>query len=122
VYPSLTEGEVVRVGQVRGTRQIALQQQCQYLYGSDLGQALYEAVLAHGLLGLRQHGGRAGHVSPGQSQAGQEHFTDNVSINRAIVLPRPSKALLPVLLGSLQVVPFVADAGQADELLISIRR
>ena len=81
-----------------------------------------KSILAHGLLGLRQHGGRAGHISPGQFQAGQEHFTDNESVNRAIILPRQLKALLPVLLGGIQIVPFVEYAGQANKLFAGIRR
>ena len=38
---------------------------------------------------------------------------DNESVNHAIILPRQLQALLPVLLGGIQVVPFVEDAGQA---------
>ena len=75
---------------------------------------MHEVVLAHGLLGLRQHGGRAGHISPGQLQAGQEHLADDGSVDRADILPRQWKALLPVLFGGIQVVPFVEDAGQAQ--------
>ena len=111
----------MRLGHVRGRRHVALLQQRQHLGSSDLGHAMNEAVLAHRLLGLRQHGGRAGHISPGQFQASQEHFTDDESVNRANILPRQLKALLPVLFSGIQVVPFIEDASQANELLISIR-
>ena len=83
---------------------------------------MHEVMLARGLLGLRQHGGRAGHIAPGQFQAGQKHFADNESVNRAIILPRQLQALLPVLLSGIQIVPFVADAGQAKILFAGIRR
>ena len=121
VNPGPGQGKIVRLGQVRGRRHVAQLQQRQHLGSSDLGHAMDEVVLAHGLLGLRQHGGRAGNISPGQPQAGQEHFTDNESINRANILPRQLKALLPVLFSGIQVVPFVEYASQANKLLISIR-
>ena len=43
-------------------------------------------------------------------------------VDRGIVLPRQFDALPPVLLGGVQVVPLVADPGQADKLLAGIRR
>ena len=73
----------------------------------------HKVLLARGLIGLRQHSGRAGHISLGQFQAGEKHLTDNESVNHAIILPRQVEALLPVLLGGLQVVPFVEHTGQA---------
>ncbi len=88
VHPGLAERKIVRLGQVRGRRQIALLQQRQHLGSSDLRHATNEAILAHRLLGLRQHGGRAGHISPGQFQASQEHFTEDESVDRANILPR----------------------------------
>ena len=83
---------------------------------------MHEVILAHGLLGLRQHGGRAGHIAPGQFQAGEKHLADNEPVNHSVILPRQLKALLPVLLGGIQVVPFVADAGQAKIRFAGIRR
>ena len=36
---------------------------------------MHEVILAHGLLGLRQHSGRAGHIALGQFQAGEKHLS-----------------------------------------------
>ncbi len=105
-----------------GCRQIALAKQRKHLRGSNLGHALHEVMLAHGLLGLRQHGGRAGHIAPGQFQAGQEHLADNESVNHAVILPRQLQALLSVLLSGIQIVPFVEYAGQAKIRFAGIRR
>ena len=121
VNPGPGQGKIVRLGQVRGRRHVAQLQQRQHLGSSDLGHSINEVALAHGLLGLRQHGGRAGRISPGQLQASQEDFTDGGSINRANILPRQWKALLPVLFGGIQVVPLIEYASQANELLIGIR-
>jgi hypothetical protein len=70
-------------------------------------------VLAHGLLGLRQHCGRASRISPGHPEAGEKHFTDHISVNRFVKLPCQLEALLAVLLSRTEIVPFVREAGQA---------
>ena len=66
------------------------------------------------MLDFRQHDGRACHISSGQLQAREEHFAEDEPVDLAIVVPRQTKALLRVLLGSIEVVPFVEDACQAE--------
>jgi hypothetical protein len=52
VYPSLADGEVVRLSQMRGCRQIALVKQGKHLGGSNLRYLLHEVISARGLIGL----------------------------------------------------------------------
>ena len=92
-----------------GCRQIALSKQDKHLCGSDLGYPMHKVILAHGLRGLRQHGGRAGHIATGQFQAGEKHLRENISVNHAVILSRQLQALFPVLLSGVQIVPLVAD-------------
>ena len=52
---------------------------------------------------------------------GQEHFADDETVNHAIIQPRQLQALLCVLLGRVQVVPLVADAGQTKTRVVGAR-
>ena len=113
VHAGPAEWKIVRLSQVGGSLQIAQLQQRLHPGSGDLSHTMDEIILAYGLLDLSQHGGRAGHISPGQFQAGQEQFAEYESVNRGIVLPRQLKAPLGVLLAILQIVPRVEDAGQA---------
>ena len=106
VYPRLAEGEVVRLRQMSGRRQIALAKQRQHLCGSNLRHPMHEVMLARERFGLSQNSGRAGHISLGKFQAGEKHLTGSEGVD-AFHLPRQLEALLPVLLGGIQVVPFV---------------
>ena len=99
---------------MRGGRQLALAQECQHLRGSHFRQAMHKVLLACGLTGLCEQSGRASHIALGQFQAGKKHLTDNESVNHSIILPRQVEALPPVLLGGIQVVPFIVDTGQAQ--------
>lgn len=71
-----------------------------------------EIMQVPGLTGLFKNGCRTGNISPGKIQASEERFTGTQNITRIYKLPRQLDALFPVLLGSLQVVPFVEYAGQ----------
>ena len=71
-----------------------------------------KVILSHGLLGLRQHGGRPGHI-PWVSfrRARNTSLTINLSILRSNCCAN-CKALLTMLFGGIQIVPLVVDAGQ----------
>jgi hypothetical protein len=69
-------------------------------------------MLAHELIGLGYEGGRAGGISLNKFQAGEKHPTESECVN-TFHLPRQLDALLPVLLGGIQVIPFVEYPGQA---------
>jgi hypothetical protein len=71
-----------------------------------------EVLLARRLSGLSEQSGRIVYIALGQVQAGKKHLTEHESINTSIKLPSQVKALLTVLLGSIQIVPFVVDPGQ----------
>ena len=62
---------------------------------------------AGGLTCLGQDTGRAVHISHAQLQACKKHLNDNEPVDNAIILPNRLQALSPVLLGSIEVVPFV---------------
>ena len=83
------------------------------LCSSDLRHQVRKAALAQELLGLGQHPGRAGTISLCKSQAGEKCLTGSGCVN-SLHLPRKSEALLRVVLGCIQVVPLVKDAGQAQ--------
>jgi hypothetical protein len=68
-------------------------------------------MLALELTCLSQDRARTVHISKGKFQAGEKHLTGNKSVS-VFYLPRQLETLLPVLLGSIQVVPFVAYTGQ----------
>jgi hypothetical protein len=111
-----------RAGQVSGRRQIALVDQCQHLGSSNLSRPMHKVVLAHGLTDLGQRSGRTGHISLDEFQTGQKHLTENESVNNVLILSRQLEALLSVLLGGIQVVPFVEYAGQAEMCFAGIRQ
>src|SRR2546428_9326952 len=106
VYPGLADGEVVRLRQMSGRRQMALAKQRQHLCGSNIRHPKHEVMLAHELFGLIQNSDRARHISLGKPQAGEKHPIRSEGVD-AIYLPRQLDALLPVPLGSIQVVPLV---------------
>ena len=91
---------------------MALAKQRQHLCGSNLRHPKHEVMLAHERFGLIQNSDRAGHIALGKLQAGEKHPTRSEGVD-AVHLPRQLEALLPVLLGGLQVVPLVGDTGQA---------
>ena len=109
------------LSQVSSRIQVALSKQNKHLRGSNLRHPQQEVLSARGLLNLSQQRRSAVHITTGQFQAGQEHFADNETVNHAIILPRQLKALLSVLLGCLQIVPFVADMGQSKICFSGIR-
>ncbi len=65
------------------------------------------------LTGLRKLRGCASHIALGQLQASKQHLTSNKSVI-VFYLPCQAETLVRVLRCGLQVVPFVADAGQAQ--------
>ncbi len=103
----------MRLREMSGRRHIALAQQRQHLRRSNFRDAMYKVLPVGGLAGLSQKRGRAGHISLSQFQAGKKHLTDNEPVYHAIILPRQVEALSPVLLGGLEIVPFVEYTGQA---------
>ena len=117
----LAKWEVMRLCQMRSCRQLALTQERQDLCGSDFRETRREALLVRGLTGLSEHGGCACHIALGQFQTGKKHLTGNGSVNTAIILPRQVAALSPMLLGGLQVVPFIKDMGQAKMRFVDHR-
>src|SRR5258708_27359635 len=113
ICPGLANGKLVRLRAMSGSCQVALAQQRQHLRGSNVRDAIHKVFLARGLTGLSQQSSRAGDISLGQLQAGKQHLTENEAVNHSLILPRQVEALSPVLLSSLQVVPFVEYTGQA---------
>ena len=103
----------MRLGHVRGRRHVALAKERQHLRGGDLGDLEHEVVLARGPIGLGQDGGRAGGISPGKCQAGEQHLPGDGSVGVRYLSCQPD-ALLPVLSGGVEVVPLVVHTGQAQ--------
>jgi len=93
-------------------REMALAQQCKHLRGGNVSHPKHEVVLAQELLGLMQNSDRARHIALSKPQAGEKHRIRGECIY-TFSLPRQLEALLPVLLGSIEVVPFVVDTRQA---------
>ena len=102
----------MRVSQMSRRRKIALAEKRQYLCGSNIRHPKQEIVLEQKRFGLIQDGDRAGHVSLRQPHAGQKHRIRREGVD-AFYLPRQLEALLRVLVGSIQVVAFVINPGQA---------
>ncbi len=100
------------MGNVRGRRHVALAKERQHLPGGDLGDLEHEVMLARSLIGLSQDGGCAGGISPSYSKSGEEHLAAHGSVGRWR-LSGQLETVLPVLLGSIEVVPLVAHTGQA---------
>ena len=103
----------MRLGQVRGRRHVALPKERQHPRGGDLGHLEHEVMLARGLIGLSQDGGRADGVSAGKCQAGEQHLTGDGSVG-VRDLSCQLETLFPVLSGGIEVVPLVVHAGQAQ--------
>jgi hypothetical protein len=111
VDPGLADGEVVRLCQVSGGCQMALVKQEKRLCSSNIRHPKHEAMPVHERFGLLQSSSRAGHISLDQFQAGDKHPVRSEGVNDD--LPRHLGTLLCVLRSFLQVIPFVADTGQA---------
>ena len=69
-------------------------------------------MLARGLIGLSQDGGRADGVSAGKCQAGEQHLTGDASVG-VRYLSCQLETLFPVPSGGIEVVPLIVHAGQA---------
>ena len=121
-YPSLAKGQFILSRELSGCRYMTLSKQDKHLYGSNFRHPMHEVVLARGSFGLRQHGRRAGHITPDQFEAGQEHLTQNEPVNELDILPRQLQALFSVLFSGLQVVPLVVDPSQSKIHDTGIRR
>ena len=103
----------MRLGHVRGRRHVAQAKERQDLRGGDLGDLEHEVMLARGPIGLSQDGGRAGGISPGKCQAGEQHLARDGSVGVRYLLCQ-LETLLPVLSGGVEVVPLVVHTGQAQ--------
>src|SRR5262249_2982089 len=78
----------------------------------NLWDAICQALLTRGLTGLCEQSGCTCQIILGQFQAGKKHLSGYESIG-AFRLPRQVDTLLRMLLGSIQVGPLIAYAGQA---------
>src|SRR5450755_1415990 len=105
-------GRSVRLSQMSGCCQMALVQQDEHLCGSNIGHPKHEAMSAHERFSLIQNRSSAGYISLNKLQTGEKHFIGSEGID-AFHLSRQLKAVLPVLLSGIQVVPLVVDTGQA---------
>ena len=90
--------------------------------GGNLRHASHNVVLLRGLTGLCEQSSSVGHLSPGKREAGQKDLTGNGVLHCMTRLPRQMEALSPVLLGGLQIVPFVEDTGQAQMRFAEMRK
>ena len=108
--PGLADGEFVCLSQFSGCRQIALVKQRKHLGRSNLRHPKLEVMSTHELFGLIQNSGCARHISLGKLQVGEKHPTRSER-DDTFRLPRQFDALLPVLLGGIQVVPLVVYSG-----------
>ena len=104
--------QVVRLCQMSGCCQMALVKQDKHLCGSNIRHPKHEAMPAHERFGLIQNSGRAGHISLGKFQAGEQHLIRSEGVD-AFHLSRQLEALLPMLLGGIQIIPLVSYTGQA---------
>ncbi len=75
---------------------------------------MHKVMLAHRLLYLHQKSRGAVHISLCQFQTGKKDLTQNESVNDLFILTRQLEALLAVLSGGIQIVPFVEDTCQAE--------
>ena len=110
VNPGLTDGEIVRLSQMSGCCQMALVKQDKHLCGSNIRHPKHEAMPAHERFGLIQNSGRAGHISLGKFQTGEKHLIRSEGVD-AFHLLRQLEALLPMLLGGIQIIPLVGYTG-----------
>jgi len=105
VDPSLAQREIVGLRQMSGGCQVGLAKQHQHLHGSNFRDTIHQVVLARGLAGLGEQSGRPSLVAQGQFQADEHYLTGHPFVG-VFELARQVDALLPVLRGFLQVVPF----------------
>jgi hypothetical protein len=92
--------------------QMALPKQCQDLCGSNVGHPKQEFMQPREVFGLSQYRDSAWHIFLSEPEAGDKHCIRHEGVD-AFYLPSQVEAMLPVLLGRIQVVPLVVNPSQA---------